>query len=131
MAEIEVSPMADEAYARIQADYEACKNKKKWKMAIISDRGQRVNVTFKDGFFVVNHNGVVVTMMPMKLFAMLQKHGRVGDFVLNRNNEEEVTEEDVSGIGFQRRMARFQTGNHNPRNHPVRVPTQPGQPTRG
>jgi hypothetical protein len=128
---VDVLPMADEVFDRIKAGYEACKNKKKWKTIVVSDRGQRMTVTNKNGRFVINDKGVEITMMPMKLYAKLQKHGSVGNFIFDRNNMEDITEEEVSVEATLQRMARFQTGNHNPRNHPVRVPTQPGQPVRG
>ena len=132
-----VTPVLDSTLDLLQADFQACRKPAKWKSSITNDRGERLTVTHKDGRSVYHHIGLEVELIRISDMEQMQQMGEyVRDGVRNvlipeDRDIERITEEDTTREGMARRREQFHTGNHGPRNHPVRVPTRAGQPVRG
>ncbi len=101
------------------------KDRKNWSWLTQTSHGTRQKITVKsvavvDGMevpmFVCQRNGLLTFVAP--------------DTQVVRGHLP-VLPQNVSPEEFRREVAANQTGNHRPRNHPVRVPTQAGEPVRG
>ena len=93
-------------------------------------------MTRKGDRFVYHHIGLEVELIRNSDAQQLLSGGYVRDGVRTildpRDHDVEYPPEDeMAGEGLARRRERFHTGNHEPRNHSVRVPTRAGQPVRG
>ena len=113
-------PMLDEAWVSMVQSFRSAENPAKWKAQVVSEQGQVCNVRHVAGRFVRKHHGQLAQLVPHSY--LTERRGRI-KFI--------GTLDDGTAESFDRRCAELRTGNHQPKKHPVRVPTSPGQPVRG
>ena len=117
-----VAPMLDDSWEEMMANFEAAKKPAKWKYQIMGESGEHFSVRYVDGCFVRSYMGGELTIVPHSVLLEWKREHVGRDAVLACPDTPEA---------FVRRALERYTGNHQPRNHPVRVPTAPGQPVRG
>ena len=106
----------EDTYDRLFISYRNTpkKEQKKWKHGLRAIDGSVVNVYYEGGLFKFHYKGLVYAV--------------IGDESAQR-----------MGLGFEHSgrgvfwdtVEQNATGNHKPRNHPVKVPTKPSEPVRG
>ena len=120
---LRVAPILDDDWEPMAANFKAAKKPAKWKYQIMGESGEHFNVRHVDGRFVRSYMGDELTLVPRSVWQELREEGP-------RLSNAAATCPDTRD-GFVRRALERRTGNHQPRNRPVRVPTAPGQPVRG
>ena len=121
-----VHPTLDEDGELMMASFQAAKKPAKWKFQMLMETGEISVVRHVAGRFVQSYRGQEVMLLPLSRAAELERTGAFSSFVGERPLDTTATLEE-----FENRLNDRLTGNHQPRNHPVRVPTAPGQPVRG
>ena len=122
----EVHPTLDEDWELMMADFRAAKKPAKWKFQMLVETGEISVARHVAGRFVKSYRGREVELLPLSALAELERTGRFSSFGGPRPSEIPGTMDE-----FERRLEERLTGNHQPRNRQVRVPTAPGQPVRG
>ena len=120
------APVIDESWEVMMASFRAAKKPAKWKYQIVDDTGACFNARYVDGRFVRSHLGQELTLMPHSLMLEMEQRGIEG-----KTFQGSVATCPDTTRGFIDCVLELRTGNHQPRNHPVKVPTAPGQPVRG
>ena len=121
-----VAPIVDESWEAMTASFRAAAKPAKWKYQLVGDSGECCNVRYINGRFVRSHLGQELDLLPHSLMLEMER-GRVEGVEVRGS----IAACPDTTAGFLQRMLELRTGNHQPRNHPVRVPTAPGQPVRG
>ena len=121
-----VQPVLDEDWAEMMASFQAAKKPSKWKFKMLMETGEHSVVRHEDGHFVKSYRGETVLLLSMSDVKELERLKRFSEYVGPRPSATDGTDGE-----FVQRFEERATGNHQPRNHPVRVPTAPGQPVRG
>ena len=121
-----VHPTLDEDWELMVASFEAAKKPSKWKFQLLMETGEISVVRHVAGRFVKNYRGQEVQLLPLSRCAELERADAFTSFKGPRPSETQGTMEE-----FEDRLEERLTGNHQPRNHPVRIPTAAGQPVRG
>ena len=120
---LKVAPMLDDDWELMAASFEAARKPAKWKFQILGESGECFSVRRVDGRFVRSCMGEELTLVPHSVLLEMERDGM--------GKGESVAVCPDTQEGFVRRMLERYTGNRQPRNRPVRVPTAPGQPVRG
>ena len=90
------------------------KEKKKWKHSMTLMDGSLVNVFYDGGLFKFNNKGCMYAIIG-------EESAKKNGVNLNHPGREAFWEE----------VDNNHTGNHTPKNHPVKIPTKPSEPVRG
>ncbi len=127
--------MTDKEYDYYLAEVTALskKDQNKWKRRNELTDGSIVTIRFAHGQFYANWLNQRVILYSLSEIRKVQEEIRRGEsehdgFGLISGVSNDVLEYHSL---MDRVQAESSTGNHGPRNHPVRIPTQAGEPVRG
>lgn len=121
---LQIVYMGDEMYFEVKADFEACKNKKKWKGRVTYCDGSERKVRHDKGRFYITVEGREAVLVSQTEALALQNDPDMPLYGLT------VDQKPLSREDFFQIAAQNQTGSHY-RNRTVKVPTRPSQPARG
>ena len=140
---VKVVTVDDSRYHAWMAEVRALKpNKRKnWKATLINQRGEGTRVRYNEA------SGHLDNYSPAHANSMMKKYTpwvRVGPsspewcttqctrvIPITRVGAAYMVSDEVGQMTFQEELQSNHTGHHQPRNHPVQVPTAPGEPCRG
>ena len=122
-----ITPARDNVWDKMLEDFQKAKKPSKWKYRMRSIKGNFQSVRYENGQFVHNEDNCLKVVMSVSMLEELRSQENVHFFA----RRELPTASDFAEGEYNELLNEFLTGNHQPRNHPVRVPTAAGQPVRG
>ena len=126
-----INILLDAEWEVMMASFRRAPKPSKWKHHIRADTGELFTVRHVKGRFIKHYLGQEMELIPLaqarEVFRLLPPDQRI-----IASNGQQINMEEVAGTDaeWEARLVENITGNHQPRNHPVRVPTAPGQPVR-
>ena len=126
--------MPDDEYAAYLAEVRSLKPKKQklWKRRNVMTDGSTKTIRYDGNGFYAQWLNQRVAVYSVSMVAELEREqlsrGPLHGFGAQGNNYRDPVSYHAD---MNVRQAATHTGNHQPRNHPIRVPTRAGEPVRG
>ena len=140
MEGVKVVIVDDARYHAWMAEVRALKpNKRKnWKDTLINARGESTRVRYSEGhlenYSPAHENSMMKNYTPwLRVVPSSSEwgYGRPRVIPTTRVGAAYMVSDEAGQTVFQEELQNNHTGHHQPRNHPVQVPTAPGEPCRG
>ena len=127
-----INVLLDAEWERMMNSFRQAPKPSKWKYRIRADTGELFTVRHVNGKFIKNYLGQEMELLPLSTSQEVERLLPPDQRFLASNGAQ-IRLNEVAGTDaeWEARLAENITGNHQPRNHPVRIPTGPGQPVRG